>query len=211
MDGLFEQNDRECLRNTMLRQEEIFKQQVHELHLLYRVQKLLMAELRTKEAKFQSVATADTPTTIKETKVRYWSGTSTSETSHSSYNSNRPLSTPHSNSDYNSLRQFSTLAEDYPTKQKGFDLEQPVTEENSMPLDRSKDVWVEAECDVELTLSTGRGSGKKKPEHWLQPEPDPSDMRQKVLSRVPVRSERGEECSERERRPPWLFQAMSLK
>lgn len=28
MDRLFKQNNRECLRNTMMRQEEIFKQQV---------------------------------------------------------------------------------------------------------------------------------------------------------------------------------------
>ncbi|KAJ6795901.1 Uncharacterized protein M6B38_223705 [Iris pallida] len=191
MDRLLEQNNRECVRNTMMRQEEIFNQQVHELHRLYQVQKLLMAKLKTNETKFQSVATADTPTAIKDTKDRYWSGTSTSGTSHSSYISNQPLSTPHTNTESNSLRQCSTLAEEHATKQKGFDLEHPVKVEKSISLDLSKAVRVEEESDIELTLSIGCGSGKKKSKQWLQPEPNPCDTRQQVLSTMPVRSERG--------------------
>lgn len=43
------QHNKEILKQTMLKQEEIFRGQVRELHRLYHVQKLLMAELRNKD------------------------------------------------------------------------------------------------------------------------------------------------------------------
>ncbi|KAJ8459251.1 hypothetical protein OPV22_032177 [Ensete ventricosum] len=49
MERLAECDRREAVRNTMLKHEEIFKQQVYELHRLYRDQKLRMAELRNNE------------------------------------------------------------------------------------------------------------------------------------------------------------------
>ncbi|KAG6512593.1 uncharacterized protein LOC121977986 [Zingiber officinale] len=36
------QYDRECMKIAMLKQEEIFRYQVHELHRLYKIQKVLM-------------------------------------------------------------------------------------------------------------------------------------------------------------------------
>lgn len=210
MDKLFEQNNRERVRNTMLRQEEIFKQQVQELHRLHRVQKMLMADLRTKEANFHSVASANIPTAVKDTKSRHWSRTSTSETSHSTYINNRPRSIPYINSEYNSIHQYSV--QEYPRKQRGFDLVQPVKQDPSISLDCLKEELADEECNVELTLSVRCSSSKKKSDHWLQPERSSSGTRQKPVSTIPARPERGEECSEREglQRPPWLFQAMSL-
>lgn len=49
MEGYDAQHSKEILKQTMLKQEEIFRGQVRELHRLYHVQKLLMAELRNKE------------------------------------------------------------------------------------------------------------------------------------------------------------------
>uniref|UniRef100_A0A7N0UDL2 Uncharacterized protein n=1 Tax=Kalanchoe fedtschenkoi TaxID=63787 RepID=A0A7N0UDL2_KALFE len=37
-------HDMECMKMAMLKHEEIFKQQVYELHRLYRIQKMLMAK-----------------------------------------------------------------------------------------------------------------------------------------------------------------------
>ncbi|KAL5209528.1 hypothetical protein ABZP36_005151 [Zizania latifolia] len=45
MEKLVKQCDMEVMKMAMLKQEETFKQQVHELHRLYRVQKQLMSEL----------------------------------------------------------------------------------------------------------------------------------------------------------------------
>ncbi|KAK1275442.1 hypothetical protein QJS04_geneDACA004026 [Acorus gramineus] len=53
MDMLLEQCNREIIRNTMLKHEEVFKDQVHELHRLYRVQKSLMSELKNNETKLR--------------------------------------------------------------------------------------------------------------------------------------------------------------
>ncbi|XP_031480238.1 uncharacterized protein LOC116250617 [Nymphaea colorata] len=54
MDKLHDWFNRDSVKRTMLKHEEIFKEQVCELHRLYRVQKSLMAELRNNEAKVQS-------------------------------------------------------------------------------------------------------------------------------------------------------------
>ncbi|KAG8097574.1 hypothetical protein GUJ93_ZPchr0013g36680 [Zizania palustris] len=45
MEKLVKQCDMEVMKMAMLKQEETFKQQVHELHRLYRVQKQMMGEL----------------------------------------------------------------------------------------------------------------------------------------------------------------------
>lgn len=57
MERMLEQHNRESMKKTMLKQEEIFKEQVRELHRLYRVQKELMAEVRN-ELKLSSLANA---------------------------------------------------------------------------------------------------------------------------------------------------------
>ncbi|AQK62681.1 hypothetical protein ZEAMMB73_Zm00001d013216 [Zea mays] len=45
--------DKDTLKMAMLKHEETFRQQVHELHRLYRIQKLLMRDL-TRELKLKS-------------------------------------------------------------------------------------------------------------------------------------------------------------
>lgn len=73
MERLAECDSRDAIRNTMLKHEEIFKQQVYELHRLYKDQKLRMAELRNNE--------------FTDTGSRIWS--SASSTSNTSYNLQR--------------------------------------------------------------------------------------------------------------------------
>jgi hypothetical protein len=48
--GLCSEKDMENLKLTMLKHEQIFKEQVRELHRLYRMQKLLMTDLRRKDS-----------------------------------------------------------------------------------------------------------------------------------------------------------------
>ncbi|KAM0933773.1 hypothetical protein DsansV1_C34g0225141 [Dioscorea sansibarensis] len=48
MDRYLEQYNREYVKKVMIDQQEIFKQQVHELHRLYKVQKMLMIETNHK-------------------------------------------------------------------------------------------------------------------------------------------------------------------
>ncbi|KAI3860222.1 hypothetical protein MKX03_022528 [Papaver bracteatum] len=42
--------DKECMKMAMLKHEETFKEQVYELHRLYRIQKMLMNNLKTTQA-----------------------------------------------------------------------------------------------------------------------------------------------------------------
>ncbi|RZC66380.1 hypothetical protein C5167_010069 [Papaver somniferum] len=42
--------DKECMKMAMLKHEETFKEQVYELHRLYRIQKMLMNNLKTSQA-----------------------------------------------------------------------------------------------------------------------------------------------------------------
>ncbi|XP_041009925.1 uncharacterized protein LOC121254025 [Juglans microcarpa x Juglans regia] len=44
---LLNQYDRECMRMAMIKHEETFKEQVSELHRLYRIQKMLMKNIRS--------------------------------------------------------------------------------------------------------------------------------------------------------------------
>ncbi|KAL5209140.1 hypothetical protein ABZP36_004763 [Zizania latifolia] len=46
MEQVFEHYDKDSLKMAMLKHEETFRQQVHELHRLYRIQKLLMRDLK---------------------------------------------------------------------------------------------------------------------------------------------------------------------
>ncbi|KAH7671724.1 hypothetical protein IHE45_09G006800 [Dioscorea alata] len=48
MDRFLEQYNREYVKKVMINQQEIFKQQVRELHRLYKVQKMLMIETNYK-------------------------------------------------------------------------------------------------------------------------------------------------------------------
>ncbi|XP_042440576.1 uncharacterized protein LOC122025769 [Zingiber officinale] len=54
MERFLRKYDRECMKMMMMKHEETFRQQVHELHRLYRVQKLLMRDVKDNELKSQS-------------------------------------------------------------------------------------------------------------------------------------------------------------
>ncbi|XP_042435621.1 uncharacterized protein LOC122021571 [Zingiber officinale] len=55
MERFLRKYDRECMKMMMMKHEETFRQQVQELHRLYRVQKLLMRDVKDNELKSQSV------------------------------------------------------------------------------------------------------------------------------------------------------------
>ncbi|KAG6497778.1 uncharacterized protein LOC121990589 [Zingiber officinale] len=127
----------DSLRNTMLRHEEIFRQQVHELHRLYRVQKMLMTELGK--------------TRLGHTRTRnFSSAASTLETSHSSshvINANLLSICPGDQLNV--------------ARGKGFNLGRPAEEFTSKgekgARQKINEMWPDDESEVELTLSVGCG------------------------------------------------------
>ncbi|XP_062202552.1 uncharacterized protein LOC133904919 isoform X2 [Phragmites australis] len=69
--------EKEHIKMAMLRQEQIFRQQVHELHRVYRVQKQLMMQMQVTEMNSYGNTTAKTQTepTVK-INHQQWSGNS---------------------------------------------------------------------------------------------------------------------------------------
>ncbi|KAL6894014.1 hypothetical protein ACP4OV_008112 [Aristida adscensionis] len=60
MEQAFRHSDKDTLKMAMLKHEETFRQQVHELHRLYRIQKLLMRDLK-RELKSQQRSLSTSP------------------------------------------------------------------------------------------------------------------------------------------------------
>ncbi|KAM0942826.1 hypothetical protein DsansV1_C14g0131461 [Dioscorea sansibarensis] len=180
------QHDQEYVKKIMMKHEEVFKQQVHELHRLYKVQKILMAEMNIKKMKLHSITNGSA---------------TTSETSHSSNLSYR-LQSPSAIPCYGEPS----------TGQIAFDLGQPAIQCNVLT-ENVPDNELE-ECDVELTLSIGCNSSKMKTTQWLQkddklmncPKPTPSKTFGEDCSDPSVRTDR-----ESLQGSPWIFQALSLK
>lgn len=190
--------DRESVTKMMLKQEEIFKQQVRELHRLYQAQKQLMAEFRSDEG-----------------------------TSSSFYLDDRHQSISQLSSE-SSLRNQHETWENYPLgKRNGFDLEQPVVETSREGVANVKAASLrrhyltkrttmegpEIDSDVELSLSIGCGAGKKKPKHGLHQESEmgcpisgPSETKQPT-SITPVGPRRREEGSDL----PWSLKEGSFQ
>ncbi|XP_077236794.1 ras guanine nucleotide exchange factor Q-like protein [Tasmannia lanceolata] len=141
MDRLLEQCNKESVRKMMLKHEEIFNEQVQELHRLYRVQKMLMAEMRSKELKLSSL-TKEVPGSIhmgadyieSDTQSRFWSSATGSQSSHSPFSGSHHL-TPQM--EYNFHQRCNIRADPSSHEscsgetfrvQMGLDLERPVEE-----------------------------------------------------------------------------------
>ncbi|WOL19743.1 hypothetical protein Cni_G28545 [Canna indica] len=165
MERSLECHSRDAVRKAILKHEEIFREQVHELHRLYKDQKTLMAKLGIEENLNSS------PT---EAAKRIWTGASTSETS---------LSSSHVNNFHTSgaeLNMEHSFFPQYPSnvhlkKFDYFDLEKPAedyTTEVAIYDERFRSggqlkekqiphfplSWVDDGSEIELTLSTGCSS-----------------------------------------------------
>ncbi|RWV98214.1 hypothetical protein GW17_00038956 [Ensete ventricosum] len=145
--------------------------QVHELHRVYRVQKMLMAELGKKQVSLYTYVPSEAVVAVADARARIWSSASTSDTSHSSHVSNlHHQSAPELNSEYSSLNPWSEHV-------KGLDLEQPaeeytcrggatsMEEKTTTMMDKEKRrsvkgsfSWPDDGSEIELALSIGCSS-----------------------------------------------------
>uniref|UniRef100_A0A2N9I1M0 Uncharacterized protein n=1 Tax=Fagus sylvatica TaxID=28930 RepID=A0A2N9I1M0_FAGSY len=239
MDRNLEKHNIESIKKTMQMHEDVFKNQVKELHRLYSVQKLLMNEVK-KEVK----------------QNRCWNSMTNLDINHSQFiNPHHP--TIQSASGYNfhlqSLRDDPTSRErsgscsgDSMRMPRGFDLERPAEEDistgvitaidedqagpsSSIMATRSHKMSIDGsdeDSGVELTLSIG-GSLSKKASKSSQlgfRESSHKGIRE-IDSSASFKSERGEDCSDpttpmssssatfhqETNRPHWLFQGLKLK
>lgn len=182
MDRLLEQYDKESVRTTMLKQEEIFKEQVHELHRLYVVQKTLMIN----RSKGHSKNSPSPRTTVNpDHQPRVWPTRTGFETNNCHFtNTNNSGHNFHQlfsarTEPINSQEQSSTsCSRDNVKMHKDFDLESPAEEFSrgigrdqigSSSITSSKEklkvgnlngqhLYTEGESEVELSLSIGFGN-----------------------------------------------------
>eukprot|EP00268_Persea_americana_P067033 TRINITY_DN9187_c0_g2_i3.p1 TRINITY_DN9187_c0_g2~~TRINITY_DN9187_c0_g2_i3.p1 ORF type:complete len:120 (+),score=18.00 TRINITY_DN9187_c0_g2_i3:1069-1428(+) len=73
MDRFLEQYDKESMKMAVLKHEEIFKEQVYELHRLYRIQKLLMNDVQRKglETPLSSIQNSETGVSLSQSNYIY--------------------------------------------------------------------------------------------------------------------------------------------
>ncbi|KAG0466790.1 hypothetical protein HPP92_017747 [Vanilla planifolia] len=207
--------NKEFIKNTMLKHEEVFKQQVHELHRLYQVQKLLMAELRTEE--MTSLPVSSTNCTVASIRNKIWSSESTSQAIHPSHERAMYQVKDSTNCESALLYKFADLDDNQCTgrhssffrdslkNSKGSNVAHPV-EGNCEELRPGH------ECNLDLTLTIGWASDKKR-KNSNQIQRETAQSIASTLS-TPVRHELDDlsagSSAESLKRPHWPFQALSL-
>ncbi|XP_020152533.1 uncharacterized protein [Aegilops tauschii subsp. strangulata] len=164
MDRYSKHDSKESLRRTIMEHDEVFRQQVHELHRLYRVQKALMAELRGEKHSFQ-LRTEDTREMVQGHRPNLKNSSCTSETSQSACLGNAQYS------DTRQVPEQSFLQECKPvTCLNLFDEETSRNQERRPESSKSVEgeSWsVSMEGDLDLKLSIAPSSNATKAPHWL--------------------------------------------
>ncbi|KAF8042574.1 hypothetical protein BT93_A1034 [Corymbia citriodora subsp. variegata] len=229
MDQVAKKHNVESIRKTIQMHEDIFKQQVRELHRLYSVQKMLMSEAK-KEIEQNRIRN-----TLRSSETNYvvnWPQQTCQPSS------GRPFHLQSLSNDPSSNERSSSSCVDAIRRPRGFDLESPAKENSNIDEEllrpsfsnprKNEGMSIEGsdeETEVELTLSIGgkRGNEKSKiyQQHYRKPEAGFSRMNHKeLISSSSLMSDRGDACSgpstsiggsattsDRERKQPhWLFQ-----
>ncbi|XP_028751332.1 uncharacterized protein LOC114711148 [Neltuma alba] len=212
MERMVDRNNLEFIRKTMQMHEDIFKHQVEELHRVYRVQKLLMDELKKE---------------IKQKKL--WNPID-------GEGKNQPETTknPNGATDFQAQsfkddmcsRDRSTgscSAEDIIIKKaRGFDLEMPAEEGTLDEGEAGPSSYTDEEVELDLTLSIGGGNETKKKRNA---KPHVLELTRKLNLCGSFKSDRIGECSdpttpmssssvtfEQERKEShWLSQGLKLR
>ncbi|KAI5557007.1 hypothetical protein BDE02_18G072800 [Populus trichocarpa] len=226
MDKMPGKHNIDFIKKTMQLHEDIFKQQVRELHRLYSVQKLLMEELKKG---------------IKQNR-KYWTPITSSDINCSQF-VNRPNSAAQTTCGYsfhiqslredpNSRERSGSCSGETVKMSRGFDLERPAeedistgvsavdenqagpsayaTQKRKMSIDGSDE-----DSEVELTLSIGGSTSKKISKNYQTLELDSSasfksERREdRSTPTTPLSSSRATFDQDR-KRPQWLFQSLSI-
>ncbi|CAM0909628.1 unnamed protein product [Alopecurus aequalis] len=164
MDKYSKHDIKESLRRTIMVHDEVFRQQVHELHRLYSVQRSLMAELAGEKHSFQS-RTEETREMVQGHRPNLKNSPCTSETSQSARLANAQYSAPRQ------VPEHLFLQECKPVSCLNFFNEETSRNQEGRP-ESSKSVegesWsVSMESDLDLKLSIAPSSHATKAPHWL--------------------------------------------
>jgi len=164
MDKYSNHDSKESLRRTIMEHDEVFRQQVHELHRLYRVQRSLMAELGGEKHNFQS-RTEETREMVQGYRPNLKNSPCTSETSQSARLASAQYSAPRQ------VPEHLFLQECKPVSCLNLFNEETSRNQEGRP-ESSKSVegesWsVSMESDLDLKLTIAPSSHATKAPHWL--------------------------------------------
>uniref|UniRef100_A0A0E0ADR8 Uncharacterized protein n=1 Tax=Oryza glumipatula TaxID=40148 RepID=A0A0E0ADR8_9ORYZ len=161
------QDSRESVRRTIMEHDEVFRQQVHELHRLYRVQKSLMAELGGEKHRFQS-RTGETQEMMQGPLSNLKNSPSTSETTQSAHLGSTQHCAPEQVPEHSILQEYKPA-----TCLNFFTEETSRTQEFRREGGRSTggENWSASdpsvENDLDLKLTIGPSLHATKAPHWL--------------------------------------------
>ncbi|XP_062178527.1 uncharacterized protein LOC133883271 [Phragmites australis] len=169
MDMHSKQDRKESVRRTIMEHDKVFRQQVHELHRLYHVQKSLMTGLGSENHSFQS-RTEETHEMVQGSRPDLKSSPSTSDTNQSARLGNAQHSAPQQVPEHLSLQEckpgtcLSLFSEENATFEEGFHTERPAGSHKSV----EGESWsASVESDLDLKLSISPSSHATKTPHWL--------------------------------------------
>lgn len=162
MDKYSKHDSKESLRRTIMEHDEVFRQQVHELHRLYSVQRSLMAELGGERHSFQS-RTEETREMVQGHRPNL--NPCTSETSQSARLASAQYSAPRQ------VPEHLFIQECKPVSCLNLFSEETSRNQEGRP-ESSKSVegesWsVSMESDLDLKLTIAPSSPATKAPHWL--------------------------------------------
>ncbi|KAJ6673548.1 hypothetical protein OIU85_012544 [Salix viminalis] len=225
-DRMPDKHHTDFIKKTMQLHEDIFKQQVRELHRLYSVQKILMEDLEKE---------------IKQNR-KYWAPI-TSPDINCYELVNRPNSTALTTCGYSfhiqslredpSSRESGSRSGETVKMSRGFDLERPADEDISTGVsavdekqagpstyaDQKRKMSVDGsdeDIEVELTLSIGGCTGKKISKNYQTLELDsPASFKSergedRSIPRTPLMSSSNATFDQDRKRPHWIFQSLSI-
>lgn len=171
MDKHSKQDSQEFVRRTIMEHDKVFRQQVHELHRLYHVQKSLMAELGCENHSYQS-RTEEIHEMVQESRSNLKSSPCTSETNQSARSVivNARHSTPQQVPEHLSFQEcepgtcLSLFGEENSTVKEEFHTEKLADKCKSI---EGENLSASVESDLDLKLSIGPSSHSSKAPHWL--------------------------------------------
>ncbi|CAN6162901.1 unnamed protein product [Urochloa humidicola] len=169
MDEHFKYDSKESFRRTIMEHDKVFRQQVNELHRLYRVQKSLMTEVSCGKHSFQS-RTGETQEMVQRSRSNHNRSPSTSETNQSGCHGTAQHTAPPQVPEHLSLQEckprtcLSLFSEEKSVIKEGNDTENAVGSHKAV----GDENWsASMESDIDLKLSIGPSSPATKRPHWL--------------------------------------------
>ncbi|RCV22787.1 hypothetical protein SETIT_4G248500v2 [Setaria italica] len=168
MDEHSKHDRKESVRRTIMEHDKVFRQQVHELHRLYHVQKSLMTEVGCGKH-FQS-RTEESQQIVQRSRSNHNRSPSTSETNQSACLGNAQHSATPQVPEHLGLQEckprtcLSLFSEENSATKEGNRTENPVGSHKAV---EDGNCSASVESDLDLKLSIGPSSPATKGPHWL--------------------------------------------